>query len=140
MIHIKRFIELNENVGVPKTVRPEKLPYCSVLQTKGYRIAEIGGQKYAFDKRYEVDDEIYWLGQNNINYKYGKKYIATPDVTKDKSNNPFYSLYCKCDPSLTDEERKKILDRDKELEKEKLQKEKEKEKKIKEKKRKSKKR
>lgn len=117
MTHIKRFIELFENVGVHKDVKPEKLPHCAEMEAKGYRIAQIGQHKYAFHKDYEADDEIYWLGQDTIDYKYGQKYIATADVASDKKNNPFYTLYCKCDPSPTDEQKKIIAQREKENQK-----------------------
>jgi hypothetical protein len=133
MMHIKKFEELFEAQAVHRSVKPEKLPHCSEMQKRGYRIAMIGGQHYAFDKNYEPDDEIYWLGEDTIDYKFGQRYIATVDVTRDRANNPFYSLYCKCDPSPTDEEKKKIEERDKDLEKVRQQRVKEVEKIIKEK-------
>lgn len=117
MAHIKRFKELFEAVGVPKDVRKEKLPHCADMESKGYRIAQIGASKYAFSKNYVPDDEIYWLGQDTIDYKYGQRYIATPEVTLDKEHNPFYILYCKCDPSPTDAQKKVIAEREKEIKK-----------------------
>jgi hypothetical protein len=117
MIHIKRFDEIYEAVGVPKTVKPEKLPFCSVMDSRGYRIAQIGATKYAFSKNYEPDDVIYWLGQDNEYYKYGQQYIATPDVCRDKKNDAFYALYCKCDPGPTPEQIKIIAEREREAKK-----------------------
>lgn len=113
-MHIKRFNEIFENVATHKNVRPEKLPHCAEMEGRGYRVAEIGGIKYAFHKDYEADDVIYWLGKDTPEYKYGWQYIATPDVTADKKNNPFYALYCKCDPSPTDEQKKILAQREKE--------------------------
>lgn len=133
MIHIKRFEEIFENVAVHRGVKPEKLPHCAEMEAKGYRIATLGGEKYAFHKNYEMDDEIYWFGEDIDEFKNGKKYVATQELISQKENLPFYSIYCKCDPSPTEEQRKIIAEREKEIKKEKERREKEREKIIKEK-------
>ena len=114
-MHIKRFNEILEGaIAIPKFVKPEKLPHCADMEAKGYRIAEIGGSKYAFHKGYEADEDIYWLGKDTEYYKYGHKYIASPEVVGDKKNDAFYSLYCKCDDSPTEAQKKIIAEREKE--------------------------
>lgn len=113
-MHVKRFKEIFEAVAVHKSVKPEKLPHCAEMEAKGYRIASIGDDKYAFHKNYEADDDIYWLGKDTPDYQYGKTYIATPDIVADKKHNPFYSIFCKCDPGPTDEQKKIIAEREKE--------------------------
>lgn len=132
MIYLKKYNDLFENAGVNKNYKPEKLPHCSEMQSRGYRTATIDNDWYAFQKDFDIDDDIYWLGEDTIDYQYGQKYIATQDIVNDKEL-PFYSIYCKCDPNLTDEERKRIIDRDKEIEKRRERLKKEKEKLLKEK-------
>lgn len=103
---IYKFNELFENVAIHKNMKQTRSPYCSVLQTKGYRIANINGEYYAFTKNYDVDDEVYWLGETDLQFVYGKKYLATEDLIQNKDKLPFYSLYSKCDNSLTPEQQK----------------------------------
>lgn len=113
MIRIKRFNELFEAIAVHKDMRAERLPHCSEMQARGYRTAQINGEWFAFQKNFDLDDDIYWLGEDELDYKYGEKYVA--DEITSKKNLPFYSIYCKCDSSLTDEERKRVVERDKEI-------------------------
>lgn len=103
---VYKFAELFENVAVHKSIKNVQLPYCSILQTKGYRIANINGDYFAFTKNYDVDDEVYWLGETDLQFVYGKKYIATEDLLLNKEKLPFYSLYSKCDNNLTPEQQK----------------------------------
>lgn len=112
-MHVKRFNELFEAIAVHKDVKPEILPHAAEMEGKGYRIAMIGVDKYAFHKDYEADDDVYWLGKNTLDYKYGHKYTATPAMVVDKKNLPFYEIYCKVDPSPTDEQKKIIAEREK---------------------------
>lgn len=126
MKYLKKY-NIFENIGINKNIKNEKLPHCSEMISRGYRTAMIEDEWYAFQKVFDIDDEVYWLGENTIDYKYGQKYLVTNDILNNK-NLPFYSIYCKCDPNFTDEEKKKIVERDKKIEKrrEKLKKEKEK--------------
>lgn len=133
MTHIKRFNEILESIATHKSFKVIALPHCSEMQARGYRTAEIRGEWYAFHKDYEADDEIYWLGEDTPYYQYGKKYIATPEVVGDKDNDAFYSIYCKCDPGMTEEQKKLQLERDKEILKRQERIKKEKEKLLKEK-------
>lgn len=103
---IYKFDELFENIATHKNIKKVQLPYCSVLQTKGYRISNVNGEYYAFTKNYDVDDEVYWLGETDLQFVYGKKYLATEDLLKNKEKLPFYSLYSKCDNTLTAEQQK----------------------------------
>jgi hypothetical protein len=128
------FSEMFESVATHKGIRPEKLPYCNTLQSKGYRIARIDGESYAFTKDYEAEDEVYWLGVTNKEFTFGKKYLATTDLLYNKEKLPFYCLYSRCDDSLTPEQQKLRLKFDKEHQKLLDQKKKEKEKKKKTKK------
>jgi len=125
-MHIKRFYELSESVAVHRNVKPERLPHCSEMESRGYRVASLkGDEKYAFHKDYEVDDDIYWLGKDIEEFKYGNKYIASQDIVDNKKDYPFYSIYCKCDTSPTDAQKKVIAERERENKKrqEKIQKE-----------------
>jgi len=108
MIHIKRYNELikEQSLGIPNYVKPEKIPHCSTMSTKGYKIEHFSDNSYAFNKNYDLDDDVYWLGKNTTDYQYGKKYQVTPEILAKKEHLPFYSMYCKCDPSPTDEQKK----------------------------------
>jgi len=117
MIRIRRYNDLFEAVAVHKDVKPEKLPHVADMESKGYRIAKLGTETYAFHKNYEADDDVYWLGKNTQDYKFGQKYTATPEMASNKKNYPFYTIYCKCDPSPTEEQKKIIAEREKEYQK-----------------------
>lgn len=113
-MYIKRFKDIFEAVAIHKDVRIEKLPHSSEMEARGYRIANIGNDTYAFHKDYYEDDDIYWLGENTDEYRYGSKYLATPVIVSNKKDYPFYAIYCKCDPSPTDAQKKVIEQREKE--------------------------
>jgi len=118
MPHIKRFFEIFENIAVHKDVRPEKLPHCADMMARGYRVAQLSdGNKYAFTKDFDEYDDVYWLGVDNQQYKYGDKVEATEDMAKNKKNYAFYAIYCKCDTSPTDEQKKMMAERQREIEK-----------------------
>lgn len=113
MTHIKKINEFFAS----KPPRKESLPHCSDMEGKGYRIAWFHNNdenRYAFDKNFEVDDEVYWLGYDTNDYKYGQKYNATEEMVTNKKT-PFYNFYCKCDPSPNDKEVQMIKDREKEV-------------------------
>jgi len=102
MNHLKSFQELNEIVKIRGSVKKEKLPHCEDMEMKGYRIGYLNKSdmsRYAFNKDFEIDDDVYWLGYDNNDYKFGHKYIADQEIVTNKDNLPFYNLYCECDPS-----------------------------------------
>jgi hypothetical protein len=118
MNHVKRFSEIFENIAVHKNVRPEKLPKIADMEAKGYRIAQLSdGNKYAFTKNFDEYDDVYWLGVNNQEYKYGDKISATANIVKNKKGYAFYAIYSKCDTSPTDDQKKAIAERQRDIEK-----------------------
>ncbi len=112
-MRIYRFEEMFESVAIHRNIKQVRLPYCNTLQSKGYRIAEINGESYAFTKNYDVDDEIYYLGVTNADFIYGKKYLATSDLILNKDSLPFYCLYSRCDSALTPDQQKLKIKMDK---------------------------
>lgn len=117
MIHIKRFNELNEAFNTRNPMSKEKLPYCVDMENKGYKIAYLNKHdidRFAFDKNFELDDDVYWMGEDTNDYKFGEKYTADEDIVNDKNKKPFYNLYCKCDPSPNDAQQEIIKKRKKE--------------------------
>lgn len=118
MTHIKRFDELNELFNVHNPLSKEKLPYCIDMENKGYRISYLNPHdkdRFAFDKNFEIDDDVYWLGETNADYVFGEKYFATQYMVDNKSKLPFYNLYCKCDPSPNDAQQEVIKKRTREI-------------------------
>jgi len=118
MTHIKRFIELNERVATHKEFKPEKLPYCVDMETKGYRIGYLKEgdlDRFAFDKNFDLDDDVYWLGHTNSEYKFGNKYTADQYIVDNKEKLPFYNLYCKCDNSPNEAQQEMLKKKNKEL-------------------------
>ena len=115
MRYLLSYDEVFEKLAIHKDFKKENLPYCSVLQNKGYLIIKMNDVGYAFNKNFDLDDEVYWLGKSNENYMYGNKYLVTYDVLENKNSLPFYSLYCKCDDGLTDAEKKMKTQRLKEF-------------------------
>jgi len=101
MIHIKKFNELYAfNTRMP--LSKDKSPYCSDMESRGYRINYLdpnGSERFAFDKNFEIDDDVYWLGEDTPEYKFGNKYVVDQNIINIKNTQPFYNLYCRCNPS-----------------------------------------
>ena len=118
MIHIKKFNELKEAFNTRMPLSKEKLPYCVDMETKGYRIGYLNPhdiERFAFDKNFDIDDDVYWLGEDKVNYKFGEKYTADQYMVNNKNKIPFYNLYCKCDPSPNDAQQEVLKKRNKEI-------------------------
>jgi hypothetical protein len=118
MIHIYKFNELNEQVAKHKEYKPEKHPYCVDMENKGYRIGYLKKgdlERFAFDKNFDLDDDAYWLGDNNTEYEFGKKYVADQFMVDNKNKLPFYNLYCKCDNSPNEAQQEMLKKRNKDI-------------------------
>lgn len=118
MRHVKKFEEIYELFNIHNPLSKEKLPYCVDMENKGYRIAYLNPHdedRFAFDKNFELDDDVYWLGTDNEKYKFGFKYVVDKYIYDNKNKLPFYNLYCKCDPSPNEAQQEMIKKRNKEI-------------------------